>query len=403
MKNIIVYFLIFSFLSLCITHNLKGQWVQTSLTSGYANAMMNYGNTIFAGMGNGIYLTTNEGLNWTMVFNISGRSFTSSGTNIFAGTQSSGVYLSTNEGQNWVQVNNGLTANYVRALAVHGTNIFAGTTTAGVFLSTNNGSSWIPVNNGLTYPYVFALFIHDDNLFAGTDNGGAVFKSTNDGASWTISGLLGDFTYAFTSTGTNIFAGTDLHGCYITTNNGASWSQVSNGLPSPFVNSMAAYGSIVFAGTHEGVAYSTNNGSQWYPFNSGLPANSWIYAMAVDSPYIYAGLYSPQKGVWRRLLSDLVPVESETKNVPVKFILRQNYPNPFNPETNIKFELPGSEYVIINVYDVKGELIQTLINRNLNAGHYKIKWNGNDYPSGIYFYEIRAGELIETRKMVLIK
>lgn len=403
MKKIIIFLLLSFFLSLSITHNIKSQWFQTSLKTGYANAMMNYGNSIFAGMGNGIYLTTNEGVNWTMVFNISARSFTSSGTNIFAGTQISGVYLSTNEGQNWTQVNNGLTANYVRALAVYGTNIFAGTTTAGVFLSTNNGSSWTPVNNGLTNLYVFALFVHDSSIFAGTDNGGAVFKSTNDGASWTISGLLGDFTYAFTSTGTNIFAGTDLHGCYITTNNGTSWSLVSNGLPSLFINSMAAYHSVVFAGTHQGVAYTTNNGYQWYPFSSGLPANSWIYAMAVDSPYVYAGLYSPQQGIYRRLLSDLVPVESENQTVPGKFILQQNYPNPFNPETNIKFELPRSEHITMNIYDVKGELIQKLINRNMNAGKYKIKWKGNDYPSGIYFYKIRAGEYAETRKMVLIK
>jgi hypothetical protein len=385
---------------------LFAQWTQTALNSGYVNAMMTYGTDVFAGTGSGIYLTTNMGDNWTMVFNISGRSFTSSGANIFAGTQSNGVYLSTNGGMNWTQVNNGLTANYVRGLAVHGTNVFAGTTTAGVFLSTNNGGNWSPVNNGLTNLYVFALFVHDNNIFAGTDNTGAIFRSTNDGASWTLSGAQYDYTYAFTSNGINIFAGTDLHGCYITTDNGNSWSQVNNGMPDIFVNSMASYKTTVFAGTHQGVAYTTNNGAQWIPFSTGLPANPWIYGMAVDSPYIFAGLYSPQQGVWRRLLSDLVPVKKISESIPESFALYQNYPNPFNPSTKIKFSIPPftkGGFVTMKIYDLIGHEVATLVNEKLQPGSYEVEWDGINCPSSVYLYRLTTTYFTQTRKMILLK
>jgi len=100
--------------------------------------------------------------------------FAVSGTNLFAGTDGGGVFLSTDNGTNWTAVNNGLPDNTsVYAFAVSGTNLFAGTS-GGVFLSTDNGTSWTPVNNGLTYPYphVYALAASGTNLFAGTYHGG---------------------------------------------------------------------------------------------------------------------------------------------------------------------------------------------------------------------------------------
>ncbi|MHB8337039.1 MAG: WD40/YVTN/BNR-like repeat-containing protein, partial [Ignavibacteriaceae bacterium] len=104
-------------------------------------------------------------------------------SNIFAGSGGGGIFLSSNNGTNWTQINSGLTNFVINALVVspNGTNIFAGTA-KGIFLSKDNGTNWVSIDSGLTNQYVWSLFISDTNLFAGTEKG--VFLSTNNGANW---------------------------------------------------------------------------------------------------------------------------------------------------------------------------------------------------------------------------
>jgi len=84
--------------------------------------------------------------------------------------------------------------------------------------------------------------------------------------------------------------------------------------------------------------------------------------------------------------------------------LYQNYPNPFNPSTIIEFRLPGnSEYTELKIYDILGKEIATLVSDNLPAGSYKYTWDGSGLASGVYFYRIKSGSFIETRKMILLR
>jgi len=102
------------------------------------------------------------------------------------------------------------------------------------------------------------------------------------------------------------------------------------------------------------------------------------------------------------------PVSSE---IPINFSLSQNYPNPFNPATKIQFAIPlsrgvdaeGGRGVLLKVFDLLGREIATLVNEKLNPGTYEVDWDASNYPSGVYFYTLSAGEFKETRKMVLIK
>jgi len=91
------------------------------------------------------------------------------------------------------------------------------------------------------------------------------------------------------------------------------------------------------------------------------------------------------------------------ENIPQKFNLQQNYPNPFNPVTNIKYDLPKDVYVKINIYDLLGREIKTLVNEFKQAGSYLISFNGTEFASGVYFYRIQAGSFIQVKRMVLIK
>ncbi len=98
-----------------------------------------------------------------------------------------------------------------------------------------------------------------------------------------------------------------------------------------------------------------------------------------------------------------VDVKQISTQVPESYYLLQNYPNPFNPVTKIKFGIPESDFVELEIYDILGKLIQVLVKNNLSAGEYEYEWNGSAHSSGIYFYKFRAGDYVQTRKMVLLK
>ena len=94
---------------------------------------------------------------------------------------------------------------------------------------------------------------------------------------------------------------------------------------------------------------------------------------------------------------------TQVEENPGQYKLHINYPNPFNPETSIKFEIPFNSKVSLKIYDITGRKVVTLVDKELDAGFYDVKWNASNYPSGVYFYKLTAGEFTETRKMILIK
>jgi hypothetical protein len=88
---------------------------------------------------------------------------------------------------------------------------------------------------------------------------------------------------------------------------------------------------------------------------------------------------------------------------PSEFQLSQNYPNPFNPSTKIKYSIPQSSNVELKIYDLLGNEMETLVNEEKVVGTYEIKWYAQNLPSGVYFYQLKAGQFIETKKMLLLK
>jgi hypothetical protein len=108
--------------------------------------------------------------------------------------------------------------------------------------------------------------------------------------------------------------------------------------------------------------------------------------------------------------SFVVGIKQISSEVPSLFSLSQNYPNPFNPSTKISFAVPpskedrGVNIVCLIIYDALGREVTTLVNQQLKPGTYEVDWDGANYPSGIYFYQLSIGnEQLSTKKMVLIK
>jgi hypothetical protein len=88
---------------------------------------------------------------------------------------------------------------------------------------------------------------------------------------------------------------------------------------------------------------------------------------------------------------------------PESYSLEQNYPNPFNPSTTIRFSVPETGLVTLKVFNLLGEQVATLVNSELAKGRYEINFKGNDISSGIYFYTLKAGNYVSTKKMILLK
>ena len=88
---------------------------------------------------------------------------------------------------------------------------------------------------------------------------------------------------------------------------------------------------------------------------------------------------------------------------PVNFNLYPNYPNPFNPATKISFSIDRPSKVLLQIYDVKGEFISTLMNGEYTTGTYETPWNADKYSSGVYFVKLSDGNSLLTQKLMLIK
>jgi hypothetical protein len=97
-----------------------------------------------------------------------------------------------------------------------------------------------------------------------------------------------------------------------------------------------------------------------------------------------------------------VGVEDES-TLPIEFALIQNYPNPFNPTTKIQYSIPQSSNVVIKVFNVLGREIEILVNSEKSPGTYVIEWSAADLPSGVYFYQLQAGDYTSVKKMILMK
>jgi len=100
---------------------------------------------------------------------------------------------------------------------------------------------------------------------------------------------------------------------------------------------------------------------------------------------------------------ELITQVKEKLSLVYEFNLEQNYPNPFNPSTSIQYALSSRQFVSLEVYDVLGNEIATLVNEEKPAGSYEVEFNSTSLPSGIYFYRLQAGSFIESKKMILIK
>jgi ligand-binding sensor domain-containing protein len=274
-----------------------------------------------------------------------------------------------------------------------------------------DGSKWTifnTSNSGLPSNSVQAVAIDDSgNKWIGTSNGLAkfngsewtVFNTANSGLpsnyimSITIDNMYGSIWVRTSSPDVAIFDGSDWGIFYTYVNcvysivvdkNGNKWIGTSNGLIKLDDVSHMEY--------------------RFYAYDSPLPSDV-IYSLAVDdSGNVWIGTLEGGLSVYQ---AGKVSVE-ETKipkdfSRPSNFVLYQNYPNPFNPITTITYSLPYGADVSLNVYNINGQMILSLVNERQNAGYYSVRLDGSKLSSGIYFYQLKAENFVQTKKMIIMK
>ncbi len=282
-------------------------WTATNFT-GFVSSVAVSGPNLFAFSGD-LFLSTDNGTSWKAVGiglpnGININAFAVSGTNLFAGagTYNSGVFLSTNSGTSWNAANTGLGIWPVTCFAVSGTGVFAGTSAGNsgspytnkgdVFRFTDNLTNWSEVTSGMVFSSIDRLATSGASLFAATQYGGAVFRSTNNGQSWNraVNGLpQGNPGSSFAVSGSSLFVGNESYGVFLSNDNGTSWNAVNTGLTSKQVRALAVSGTNLFAGTYNsGVFLSTNYGTSWNAVNTGL-TNTQVFAFAVSGTNLFAG------------------------------------------------------------------------------------------------------------------
>jgi 5-hydroxyisourate hydrolase-like protein (transthyretin family) len=116
--------------------------------------------------------------------------------------------------------------------------------------------------------------------------------------------------------------------------------------------------------------------------------------------FVIAAIGSDENG--RAVPISVEPLKKNT-TVPDAYSLSQNYPNPFNPTTEINFRLPEASDVRLEIFNIMGQKVATLVNRRLEAGEYSFVWDGSEVASGIYLYRFQADDFSATKKMVLMK
>ncbi len=193
------------------------------------------------------------------------------------------------------------------------------------------------------------------------------------------------------------------------TDNGESWVQIDNGGGNKNIESLVINTSNhLFMAVWDyndqigKVLFSSNNGNNWTEINSGL-SDAHIYSLDINSNgYIFAGT---QGNSVFRSINSTTNITDHSHSLP-DYLLSQNYPNPFNPSTKISWQAPVSGWQTLKVYDVLGNEVATLVNEYKPAGSYEVEFNStigsHQLANGVYFYQLKAGNYVKTKKMILL-
>ena len=330
--------------------------------------------------------------------------------------------------------------------------------------TTDGGKNWsavIPDSIATSYVHYGVFFLNENYGFSVgkfATNVDFIYKTTDGGSSWDLktSVIVGTLRHiAFANENIGVAVGDKLKSVY-TTDGGTTWNastfdSIPTGDESVSIRKVEFKDENNVTAIGEGIILNSTNGGMNWSFVSapnlsetltGLSfkdsLNGWTVGTNSSSPksiglyqttdggatwnnmadsslfnpstdYVY-GISINENGAWACGNSSniftnasITSVEEEQQLIPESISLYQNYPNPFNPSTRISYNLPQASFVTIKIYDILGREVKTLLNEFKPSGKYEITLNASDLSSGIYFYTLRVGNNIISKKMTLLK
>jgi hypothetical protein len=242
-----------------------------------------------------------------------------------------------------------------------------------------------------------------------------IFRTTNGGTGWTdVTGTAPNryiMDIAVSPASSQVvyvaFGGFDTTRVLKSTDRGNSWTDVSGILPNVPTTAIAIdpiNPSFVYVGNDIGVFVSTDAGTSWMSWNEGLPEAVIVADLSVSPANRMMRLATHSNGVWQRPLNEVVSaVPGEEGGQPATLELHQNYPNPFNATTNVEFRMMNAGFVSLQVFDVLGRRVATLVEEDLLPGSHSATFDAGGLASGLYICRLEVGTLSESRKMLLLK
>ena len=381
-----------------------------------------------------VYKTTNGGIDWLLIFNDSSYYFSNKLTfvNELTGWSglTNGICKTINGGVNWTKLNipsmEGIA--FPGISAVNSNLVYVCGNSQGIpkiAKTTDGGTTWAVTGiNTLLNGVSDIKFLNENvGLAAGYKNGnylvnsnGAILYTSNGGASWSnryttnavgVNAFKINFNHDNT-VGSVVIEGAVTPSVFLKTlDEGATFNEMI------FSNSSYISQAIGFRNPETGwvggsrltnapIYYTVNGGGVFDTVRWGRNITSIVF---VNDTIAFASGFS----VYKFSNGTDVGIGNNIEEIG-NYYLSQNYPNPFNPSTKINFVLPIQGFVTLKVFDAMGREIQTIVNKNLNAGSYSAEFNGEGLSSGVYFYklEVRSsnssiGKFTDVKRMVLLK
>jgi len=287
-----------------------------------------------------------------------------------------------------------------------------------ILKTTDGGNNWISINDN----YLIGEFSRDvffpiefPSLSVGYYYGSRnnkLYKTIDGGNSWQIVSLSDGINKAYMLKFYNENIGilvSDIHpgndSIYRTINGGDSWTKLSllTNTNHHDIEFLPSSPSKVWFTDHDHLFFSADTGNTWQEvtvISGSLEArnieflNDTIGFILCDNGKFFTT--ENNGGI-------ITSIGEKEMIVAENYFLFQNYPNPFNPSTKISWQSPVSGWQTLKIYDVLGNEVATLVDEYKPAGNYEVEWDASGFPSGVYFYQLKSGSFVETKKMILLK